>query len=152
MGEWLAARGVALQNLLTFGEPYRREAGLWEPDVRTPTRLGEPQITLRLARTEGGQVVPWFADTDPLRAWALSEVTVRAARISGPSPDPQLEPLIARTRRLWPSWDQEIPILVLRPGENAAWRGDALDRQQRRLEVGYDLLYGLAFLPASERG
>ena len=37
-GADLAAAGIAFQNVLKIDEPYERRAGLWEPDVRTPTR------------------------------------------------------------------------------------------------------------------
>lgn len=150
-GKWFAERGVALQNLLDFDAPYNREAGLWEPDVRTPTRLGEPQVTMRLALIENGQVVPWCADPEPQRAWALSEVSVRAARLSGPAPDRAAAALIETVRQRWPRWDRETPVLVLRQA-GRAWKGDALDRQQRRMVVGYDFLHGLVLAPAGERG
>jgi CRISPR-associated endonuclease/helicase Cas3 len=144
-GEWLAARGVALQNLLALDEPYRREAGLWEPDVHTPTRLGEPQVTLRLARIERGQVVPWCTDADSLRAWALSELAVRAARVLRPAQDPETEPLIKAVSNSWPRWDQEIPVLILRQ-MGSTWRSSVIDQQHREVEVGYDFSYGFVFL------
>ena len=75
-GKWLAARGQAWQNLLSFDRPYERHAGLWEPDARTPTRLGDPQRTFRLARLDHGRIVPWAEHEDPVHAWALSEVSV----------------------------------------------------------------------------
>jgi len=148
-GEWLAARGVALQNLLKVEEPYCRESGLWEPDVRTPTRLGEPQITLRLARLENGRLVPWCPDPDGLRAWALSEVSVRAARVAGPAPDAVAGPLIEAVRKNWPRWDRETAVLVLRRGDGP-WTAGVLDRQGRRVIVGYDLSLGLTFSPAGQ--
>jgi hypothetical protein len=52
---------------LTSGGPS------WEPDVRTPTRLGDAQITFRLAREARGSAVPWYQHEDTRRAWALSE-------------------------------------------------------------------------------
>jgi hypothetical protein len=42
---------------------------------------------LRLACIENAQLIPWCADPDPWRAWVLSEVSVRAARLAGPAPD-----------------------------------------------------------------
>lgn len=47
----------------------------------------------------------------------------------------------------WPRWDQEIPVLVLRP-IGGGWEGTILDRQQNKLVVRYDSAYGLVFQAA----
>jgi len=140
-GTELAAAGIALQNLLKLEEPYDRDAGLWEPDVRTPTRLGEARVVFRLARSEGGDIVPWYPHEDPRRAWALSEVSVRAARLKGAVEDAAVEG--AKTQ--WPAWDREIPVLLLRPGADGAWRGNGIDPRGQRLTVTYDTSHGLMF-------
>jgi CRISPR-associated endonuclease/helicase Cas3 len=56
----------------------------WREDESTPTRLGEPTTTVRLARIMDGQLVPW-AQGDADHLWELSQVTVRAASINGES-------------------------------------------------------------------
>src|SRR6185437_7913442 len=49
----LQRKAIAGQNVLVFDEPYRRDAGAWEPDIRTPARVeDDKRITLRLARIE----------------------------------------------------------------------------------------------------
>ncbi len=147
-GRRLKDQGVALLNLLPFEPPYRRDAGAWEPDVHTPTRLGERQTVMRLARIEGGRLVPWCGNGDArLRDWALSEISLRAARVAGPAPDEQAQGLVETERQSWPRWDQEIPVLVLRPA-GTGWQGVVLDQQQNRLAVGYDPAYGMVFLAA----
>ncbi len=115
--------GVARQNVLRFDEPYAREAGLWEPDVHTPTRLSDPQVTVRLARIEAGRLVPWCADADRARAWALSEVSVRQSLTAGPAPDPETAAPVAAERAGWPAWERDFPVLVLRPASHGAWTG-----------------------------
>jgi len=147
-GRRRAEQGVALLNLLSFEPPYRRDAGAWEPDVHTPTRLGERQTVLRLARIEDGRLVPWCGDGDArLRDWALSEISLRAARVAGPAPDEQVQGLVEAERQSWPRWDQEIPVLVLRRA-GTGWEGAVLDQHQNRLAVGYDHAYGMVFLAA----
>ncbi len=145
-GQRLKDQGVALLNLLSFEPAYRRDAGPWEPDVRTPTRLGERQTVLRLARIEGGRLVPWCGDGG-VRDWALSEISLRAARVAGPAPDAQAQELVRIVRQSWPRWDQEIPVLVLRRA-GTGWEGAVLDQQQNRLAVSYDPAYGMVFLAA----
>jgi CRISPR-associated endonuclease/helicase Cas3 len=98
VGKVGAARGVAGQNVLKFDPPYDRAAGLWEPDDHTPTRLGEPQVTLRLAIYTNGRLAPWCDDPNAFRAWCLSEVSVRASHVSGVVEDPAFAPAIAALR------------------------------------------------------
>ena len=146
-GAWLAARGQAWQNLLSFDHPYERRAGLWEPDARTPTRLGDPQRTFRLARLDRGRVVPWAEHEDPAHAWALSEVAVRAARLADAAPDPEADPLVARIKHSWPAWDQNIPVLVLRPGLTETWRTAGVSQAGQPQPLLYDQRHGLVFSP-----
>jgi len=138
-GAELAAAGIAFQNLLKIEEPYERRAGLWEPDVRTPTRLGDAQIVFRLARDENGAVVPWYPHEEPRRAWVLSEVSVRATRLAGAEEDQ----LVKDAKKNWPAWDQDIPVLLLRPDGAGRWRGCAINPRERRQWVTYDTICGL---------
>jgi CRISPR-associated endonuclease/helicase Cas3 len=140
-GAELAAAGIALQNLLKIEEPYERRAGLWEPDVRTPTRLGDAQIVFRLAREEAGRVVPWYPHTELWRAWALSEVAVRATRLKGAEENE----LIQKAKRDWPAWDRDIPVLLMKRGASGKWHGTGIDPRERRLPVTYDTISGLIF-------
>ncbi|MDA8051605.1 MAG: CRISPR-associated helicase Cas3' [Rhodospirillales bacterium] len=144
-GRWLAARGAAWQNLLELDRPYERRAGLWEPDARTPTRLGDPQVTFRLARLDSGRIVPWCKDKTLGAAWALSEVSVRAGRISAAAPDAEADSLVAEAKKAWPVWDQDVPVLVLRPQGAEIFRGRALGPADAVVEVEYDRRKGLLF-------
>ena len=71
-------------------------------DDRFPTRLGIPQVTLRLAREEGGRLGPW-ADEGPL-GWQLSEVRVSATRYRRLPGVDQDRPEISAVRESWPDW------------------------------------------------
>ena len=71
-------------------------------DDQYPTRLGIPQVTLRLAREEGVKLVPW-AGEGPL-GWQLSEVLVSAARYRKLQGVDQDRPEIAAVREAWPDW------------------------------------------------
>jgi CRISPR-associated endonuclease/helicase Cas3 len=143
-GAELAAAGVALQNLLEINRPYDRDAGLWEPDVRTPTRLGEQRVVFRLARVEHETVVPWYPHDDARRAWALSEVSVRANRIAGAPEDAAL----TGAKQTWPAWDREIPVLLMQRYGLGQWAGIALDPHGNRHRVTYDSVCGLELVGA----
>ncbi|MCY4373054.1 MAG: hypothetical protein OXC31_04715, partial [Spirochaetaceae bacterium] len=84
-------------------------------DDRFPTRLGIPQVTLRLAREERGRLIPW-ADEGPLN-WQSSEVQVSAARYRNLQGVDQVRPEIAAVRDKWPEWMRES-VLVAPVGED----------------------------------
>jgi CRISPR-associated endonuclease/helicase Cas3 len=132
-----AARGIAAQNVLTFEQPYDRAAGLWEPDDHTPTRLGEPQVTLRLATLANGGVEPLCDDRDEYRAWCLSEVSVRASRVARVTDDPETAPAVAKLRAHWSSWDRDLLVLVLRPSDGGVWQGRIIDAAGTQRGVTY---------------
>ena len=140
-GTELAAAAVAWQNLLKINGPYERDAGLWEPDVRTPTRLGEARVVFRLARLDKGGVVPWYAHNDQRRGWALSEVSVRANRLNTTPQDAA----ISAVKQDWPVWDRDIPMLLLRCNALGLWQGVALDPSGTPQRVTYDTSHGLVF-------
>lgn len=77
-GDALNKRGQALQNSIRIDDGYRRNSARdWWEDTLTPTRLGDPSVTLRLARWEGQVLKPWAPDAeDAGDAWRLSEVSV----------------------------------------------------------------------------
>ena len=71
-------------------------------DDRFPTRLGVPQVTLRLAREEHGRLVPWVGE-GPL-GWQLSEVQVSSVRYWNLQGVDQDRPEIRTVLETWPDW------------------------------------------------
>ncbi|MBU8546680.1 CRISPR-associated helicase Cas3' [Roseomonas sp. ROY-5-3] len=109
-----AAQGVARMNLLEFDACWDRDAGFWEPETHTPTRLEDrPTVTLRLARLRDGAVVPYAQDSDLGRAWALSEVTVARHRIATCPAPPGLEAAADAAKQSWGRWERESDRVVL---------------------------------------
>ena len=84
-------------------------------DDRFPTRLGVPQVTLRLAREERGGLAPW-AGEGPL-GWQASEVLVSAARYRNLQGVDQDRPEIRVVREAWPDWMRKR-VLVAPVEEN----------------------------------
>ena len=113
-GKEMAEVGIASQNVLDVWAGYNRDAGLWDLETRTPTRLEDrPMVTLRLARLRDGIVVPYADDRDLRRAWALSEVKVAKDRIATcPSP-PGLHDEIETARVQWGRWERESERFLL---------------------------------------
>ncbi|GHG98419.1 CRISPR-associated helicase/endonuclease Cas3 [Pseudodonghicola xiamenensis] len=100
-GEGAAARGHAAQNIVDFAAGYRA-GGRANDDARYPTRLGEEQQTLVLARYDGaGGLQPWIAGSE---GWALSEVSASRKRLARfDLPDQDAPEIVALTRD-WPEW------------------------------------------------
>ena len=132
------AIGIAHQNVLEFSSAYDRSVGLWDSDERTPTRLGDLTITIRLARHMRGRLLPWCGAD-----WHQSEISIRAIRLLDPAIDamvnaPKFAPMLAALRAGWPRWDQEVPVLVLRPFRGRRdWRAQVLNRQGAPTNVTY---------------
>lgn len=148
--EALAARfgdaSTAHDWVLPLTRGYTGEFQAWLSDTRVPTRLGDAQTTLRLARLEGGRVRPWVTHEQEWRGWALSEVKVRAWKVAPDAkPDPRFAKVIAAARGAWGEYEQDIPVLVLEPSGDNLWSGAVLDKRGKRVEVVYSREDGLGW-------
>ncbi|WP_187830432.1 CRISPR-associated helicase Cas3' [Siccirubricoccus phaeus] len=113
-GKVHAETEIARQNLLSFRGAYDREAGLWELETRTPTRLEDrPSVTLRLAVERQGWVMPYADGPDPSRAWALSEVAVARHRIAACLVPAGLEVAAEEARAGWGRLERESDRILL---------------------------------------
>jgi CRISPR-associated endonuclease/helicase Cas3 len=145
IGKDSAARSFAKANLLKVDTGYGGEPGVWTSDTITPTRLGEPVTVFRLARLDGGRIVPYYEDDKPARAWVLSEVSIRAEKANGvPRPDGALASAVDDAKKRWPEWEREMPLLLLEPDVADGWRG-AVSLDGKAVHVLYDKRLGLRF-------
>ena len=112
-----AERGVATTNLLQLAKGFMRDGGMWDSDIRTPTRLDDnPQTTLRLARVVDGRVEPYALDAAPdetWRAWRLSEVNVSARRVGGEAVPPAHAEAARAAKENWTRFDSDKVLVVL---------------------------------------
>ena len=146
-GKERAAVGVARQNVLEFARPYDRDAGFWEPETHTPTRLEDrPQVTLRLALIRDGVVVPYAADPDIARAWALSEVAVAQHRITACPIPAELESAANLAKAGWGRWERESErvVLAIVKADADGFVLDALDGRGKRVAHRYSARHGLS--------
>ncbi|QYZ80137.1 CRISPR-associated helicase Cas3' [Methanofollis formosanus] len=142
-GEERADASFAAENALRLKKGYTVTEGLWESDARTPTRLGEPTVTLRLARWDGEQVLPWAEVSDRRAAWDLSQVSVRekyaAKKAEFASP---LAEAVERARARMVDAGRYVVIVPLRPvGE--VWEGSARDCSEKEILLRYSPTIGL---------
>ena len=106
--EAIAVAGMARSNVVDGAAGYLSgTGGAVGNDALFPTRLGEPQVTMVLARREGGdRLTPWADEGDPETAWSLSEVSASRKRFAHLLPD-QATSEIQEVKESWPEWRRE---------------------------------------------
>jgi len=106
-GDAMASAAMARSNVVDGSAGYLTGTrGAVSNDVLFPTRLGELQVTIALARRRGGELVSWADADDPATAWALSEVSASRRRFAHLLPD-QDAPEICAVSESWPEWRRE---------------------------------------------
>lgn len=155
-GKALALAAVANQATLNVSDGYHGDLAGWVDDVRPLTRVGEQQTTVRLARVDaGGRLLPWAESEGPgWKAWALSEVRLRAGRVPfGSTAGTQFETAVAAARQEWGRFEQEITVLPLveRAGCPGMWEGTIVRPDGREVPIAYTLTEGLDFLEREGR-
>ncbi|SON54346.1 CRISPR-associated endonuclease/helicase Cas3 [Hartmannibacter diazotrophicus] len=163
-GGELAEAATGRQNTLDLATGYHEDSGTWTSDALIPTRLGDPQTILRLARIEAGALVP-YAPVTPVwsgpeaaqralaRAWALSEVRVRTARVGGRGDyEPAIERAAAGIEALWRDVGDAAVLLPLAAGDSGfrALGRRGTEPTGRAVGLSYDALTGLGFEPAGD--
>lgn len=122
-GQALAADSVAQNAVIRLPIGYLREGVDWSSEASTPTRLGEPTTTVRLARVDGERLRPW-ADVRKDVRWPLSQVSVARRVIARCHPDDE-----HLTRPLdcdQPFTGRDICTIPLRDTGEGFWTGRAV--------------------------
>jgi len=123
-GDAKAAISVAQLNALELDAGYASTLNQWLEDTITPTRLSVPTTTVRLARWNGSELLPWF--TADRFAWDLSQVSVRKALIAGPAQyGGLLRAAVEWATEAMPDRGKWSVLVPLSPGENGNWHGRA---------------------------
>lgn len=151
-GEATAKRSMGRYNRLVFEAGYNRDASenRWDSDVRTPTRLGEATVALRLLRKEAGGLRLW-ADTaatpqpPSMELCLRSEVKVAAWRAKEALCPPGMKDELAALALRMADGGLWALLLPLTPTDNGQWRGTLLREDDKRLTVIYDACTGLQY-------
>jgi len=143
-GKGQAARAIGLQNALKV-EDFSRGAGAWDSDIRTPTRLGEPSVSVRLARWQGGILSPWCDEVDHYRAWRMSEITLRASQFqSAVMPSDDCAAAVEAAQTSWSGRFDPPPVLALTSEDTLGdWEGAIMGVRERVQKVKYNTADGL---------
>lgn len=151
-GEDRAAASLAESNLLRPEDGYVATSA-WSPDVLVPTRLGDERRIFRLARWDGERLTPWAPIVDPTdrfeeaRAWALSEVSLRASRADGRGGYPrEIEQAAVAIEERWRKHGDGrsvvLPIVISPDGTGS---GTLVDGKNQILRVIYHRSRGMVF-------
>jgi len=141
-GRAYGERGQADNNLLKFKDGYGADHRGWSNDINTPTRLGEAQTVFRLALWRDGVLAPYAQDADETRAWALSEVSIRAYHAIGRGAcAPELERAAAALEEVWRKHGECAVILPFSDAANV--RAVVRDEKGEEKEASYDVGSGL---------
>lgn len=156
-GAAMADRAAGRMNALDFLKGYVHQAGAWESDTRTPTRLGDPTRTLRLARWDRHGLTPWRAieSGDKRKAWRLSEVSVLAIRVADLAPlEPAMKRAVEAEIATWPErYDPPLLVPLIDAGDGD-WIANVIARDNRKtrdlpMTLRYSNRLGLRFEPSS---
>ena len=126
-GKSLSHQSVAYFNQLNLEEGYAAQGDKWLDDQNAPTRLGEKSTNLYLAKWDGGRLTPWYKETDPLHAWAMSQVNVAAYKVEGPAEyEEPITDAIEKTKESLPDKGKFSVLLPLfKDPVTGCWQGEA---------------------------
>lgn len=148
-GEELGNATAAQHATLDPEDGYHGDASGWVDDVHAPTRLGEEQSTVRLARVRpDGTLAPWATGDGPRwTRWALSEVRLSARKVPFGSAAPaEYAVAVDAVRADWGRFEQEIPVLPLVEREPGEWVGQLVRPDDGRVvRVRYSAERGVEF-------
>lgn len=140
-GSSRAAAGQAQWYALQLTDGYRITDRHWNDESIVPTRLGDPTVTLRLARNTGGSYTPW--SDDPRIGWWLGEVSVRHVLVAQPYLDGEE---LDRVRATMPDGGRWVIPVVLADEGNGCHVGFARNKDGKTVKLSYDQKLGLRFI------
>lgn len=135
-------KSLAHINMLKLDEGYAATVAQWREDMKTPTRLGGMDTTVRLAVWNGTSLKPWYQhERFP---WDMSQVGIRSGLVDTEVVHTgKLGEEIARLKELLPDKGKWTVLVPLTKGEDGVWCGKALNKQGQEVIVIYDCLKGV---------
>ena len=130
-GKERSQASVAQMATLRLDSGYLRIGSDWSSEARTPTRLGEPTTTLRLARFDGAAPRAWSTDLAPRLHWPLSQLSVARRLVCAPAVED--EALRVQLEASQPYVADDVVTVILRKTGANAWTGRA---QAERTQAG----------------
>jgi CRISPR-associated endonuclease/helicase Cas3 len=126
-GEGWAKAGLAGLNQIQPASGYFSADALaqWHEDAEMPTRLGDPTVRLRLARLDGGRLLPLCSAWQEIWDWFDADVQVRAGRVTEPLA--AMVAHIANAEAGMPDGGRWTTTVVLSEDADRVWRGQGIE-------------------------
>jgi CRISPR-associated endonuclease/helicase Cas3 len=142
-GKIMCDKSAAHIMALKLDEGYAATPNQWWEDMRTPTRLGDAETTVRLARWDGRNLSPWYEDNR--FPWDMSQVSIRSTKIFSESQSHEsvLQEAVEALKQSLPDkgkWSVLVPLSLT---DNGWWQGEALDKDGRLVVVAYSQKQGV---------
>jgi CRISPR-associated endonuclease/helicase Cas3 len=140
--KWQGDKSLAHINMLKLDEGYEATVTQWREDMKTPTRLGGMETTVRLARWDGTTLNPWYShERFP---WDMSQVSIRSGLVNEEvTHTGDLGDAIARLKEQLADKGKWTVLVPLQQGEDGRWLGEALSKRQEIMVLEYDPLTGV---------
>lgn len=141
--QWQADRSLAHINMLNLEEGYTATINQWREDMKTPTRLGGMETTVRLVCWDGNTLCPWYKHGD--FPWDMSQVNLRGNLVNSEAEydDPALVAALAELKEKLPDKGKWSVLVPLSQAADGRWQGVALNKQDKMMIVEYDRLTGV---------
>jgi len=140
--KWQADKSLAHINMLKLDEGYEATVTQWREDMKTPTRLGGMETSVRLARWDGTTLAPWYSHER--FSWDMSQVNIRNGLVDAEIIHAgALGDEIARLKERLPDKGKWTVLVPLQYSEDGRWRGEALNKRLEVIGLEYDQLTGV---------
>jgi len=148
IGKGNCAESQGSAAALDLSNGYISQNTFWDDDVIATTRLGEPVIKIRLARSDGEKLHPLYPHQDEKMAWRLSEVQVRKAKIaSEPEYPHNLMAQVVVLKNSWPKLGKYETVIAMNPqSDSESFSGSGMNQNNKRLDFEYSNRFGIRFL------
>jgi len=147
--KWQADKSLAHINMLKLDEGYEATVTQWREDMKTPTRLGDMETTVRLACWDGAKLTLWRPHGR--FPWDMSQVNIRSSLVNAEAiHDGRLGEEIASLKEMLPDKGKWSVLVVLQKGEDGHWCGKALNKKNETVLLGYDRLTGVKIITKEE--
>jgi CRISPR-associated endonuclease/helicase Cas3 len=135
--QWQADKSLAHINMLKLDEGYEATVTQWREDMKTPTRLGATETTVRLAKWDGITLEAWYPHEK--FPWDMSQVGIRSGLLDKEVVHSGVlgEKIAILKEELSDKgkWSVLVPLIQ---GDDGQWRGEALNNRDEPMMVTYD--------------
>ncbi len=147
-GKCSAHKATAAARILDPAKGYSDQQRRFYDEARSPTRLGDDQRVVRLAKWEGGSLVPWaeVIGSEEGRAWRMSEIQLRAfkAHSRGTYPS-EIEKAASDIEASW-SGRAHTALLLPLVTCDGAWTGSLTNMRGESIAIVYSVEKGFQYI------